>query len=146
MALSFDKARHTMRPDDSRKKHMNVAANQRIYKGAIVALDGSGDITPAPASQDQPFAGIAWVEYDNSSNGSATTDTPLQVEYGQIERLKYQPGGATDALLDTVVYFFDDEQVTDTVPSDTTTRVGRIYNVHSATEVDVDTSFSGLSN
>ena len=92
-----------------------VRAGVRIYEGAMVGLDSSGNLVPVntAGAVAVSFAGLASRTYDNSANGSASAD---KVE---VLRGTYQIAvpSAAAANLNAPVYATDDNTFTLTAGS-----------------------------
>jgi hypothetical protein len=140
MALTAHKSRKIKDPDDIKVRNMNVAASTVIYNGAIVAIDGSGDVTPAPASQATQVVGIARNGFDNSASLTATTDRPLVVEIGQVELFEFD-AAIDDTDVGSAVWYVDDEQVSTTNPATIAgAQIGTLLRVEATPNGWVDTS------
>lgn len=115
-----------------------VAASVTIFAGAIVAIDASGNLIPAPAAQNAECVGIAQDGYVNGA--SITTTKPVTVCRGQQQHLLLSTT-PTQADVTKPVYYVDDASVTLSAPADVTTQVGRITELgESGNYVWVDTS------
>jgi hypothetical protein len=131
MALTDNRTIVTLRPDLANPKtNLDVAASAHIYKGAFVAVDGSGDAIAAPATGASIYYGIAANEVDNSS-GALTTDRPLRIE--PVTLLKHAVTGATAATIGAKVYYTADDTLSLTIVPGTGvlgSQVGRIHSIH----------------
>ena len=100
MALSSAKRRHIVRPDFALPRNMTIATGVSIYEGAIVAMNGSGELEIPDNSN-----AVIGVAYENGSAGEQ-----IRVQYRHIER--FTLSGATQANNGALVYATSDDTLT----------------------------------
>lgn len=112
---------------------VNVKAAEIIPNNVLVCSE-NGEAVNASDTAGLVFLGISTERVDNTDDGK-------KIQYrrgGECPLLNYAPGGATDALIGTVVCVKDNQtvdlagNVTNDIP------VGTIMRVESATQVFVD--------
>jgi hypothetical protein len=140
MALTSAKERSVKNTGNHVKyRNMNVTGAITIYQGAIVAISGANAIN-APATGAAFFMGIAQNTVTNTSG--TTTDAPLNVESGQLERFTLSTT-PTDADLGKKVYYVADDSVSLTIVGGTgvaESQVGIIASLITGDDIWVDTT------
>jgi len=137
-ALTAHKQRKFERPGTGVTIYLDVPALTKIFAGAIVVKNASGQgINPIGTDGADFFVGISVDGFDNSANALATTTKPLRVEYGAIESLVIAAAVAVD--IRKLVYATDSALVT--LTAGTAAIVGRIARIVSSTEVMIDTQY-----
>lgn len=105
-----------------------VAANTRIFGGALVALTAAGLAVPGSTATDLKVAGVAEARADNTGG----TDGAIRV---RLNRLPHQFGNSAgaDAItladLGTDCFIVDDQTVAKTNGGGTRSRAGRVFDV-----------------
>jgi hypothetical protein len=130
MALTDNTVHEFQRPDNAKRRQMNVAASTTIYKGAFVVIDGSGNVINAPVTGANVFVGIAENYYANTV-ASPTTDEPLTVRFEDL--LKHAVTGGTAANITAKVYYTDNDALSTTIVPSTGvvgSQVGRLHAIH----------------
>ena len=97
------------------------AANEHIYKGALVSFESGG--YAAPLTAGEVFAGIAYAECDNS----AGSDGDLSVKVYTVGDFSHALSGATIANIGEACYASDDGTLT--LTSTDNTFVGYVVDV-----------------
>ncbi len=127
MALSDNTLHQFQRPDLATPvSPVNVAAATTIYAGAFVAIDGSGDAIPAPATGASPYIGIAKNKVENP--GAITTNKPLELLAAKI--LIHAVTGATADLIGDPVYYTDDDALSMTIVPSTGVARSQVGTLH----------------
>ena len=109
-----------------------VAASQKIYAGAAVALNTSGYAGPADGDDFKKFVGVAYDQADNSAGGNGAIDVTVQIP----DAAEWNAAGLTSpGDIGAEVYFGDDNTVQKTPNS---SYAGRIIKVASAVLAMVD--------
>jgi hypothetical protein len=105
-----------------------VAAAKKIFAGALVALDASGNITPGAVATTLKGAGRAEQQVDNST-GSAG-DQKVSYRKG-VFRFKNSASGDLIARADIGAdcYIVDDETVAKTNGTNTRSVAGKIFDI-----------------
>lgn len=107
-----------------------IAAAVKVFAGALVMLDASGDATPGAVATGQIPLGRAREQVDNS--GGSAGDLSLTVEAGVF---RWQNSAAGDAItraeIGDVCYIVDDETVAKTDGTSTRSKAGLIVDVDS---------------
>jgi hypothetical protein len=140
MALTENTVHEFQRPQDAKRRKINVAASTEIFKGAFIAIDAAGDAINAPATGAFTFVGVA-EEYYNNTAVTATTDFPLSVRFEDI--LKHAVTGATEIVVGNKVYYTADDALSMTIVGGTGvagSQVGRLQGFHKDTTPLVDLS------
>lgn len=109
MALSADRLVDRRGAEPTRNSFAGaVAAGVKVYRGAMLAWNSSGNLILPPASGGLVIAGLADRALDNSASGSVSTTkvTPLKGTYALTVT------GATVANLGAAVYASDDGTLT----------------------------------
>lgn len=96
-----------------------VAASEKVFRGGVVALNAAGNLVRPQTSGAVVIAGVCSKDYDNSANGSVSTDT-VEVLRGVFA---YAVTGATASKLHQPVYATADDTLTMTGPGQTGTAV-----------------------
>ena len=125
MALTAD--RQTARKED-RQREIPVAATTTIYKGSMVAIDGSGYLVPASDTAGLVVVGVADEKVDNSAG--ANGDLNCRVLTGGT--FKFAASSITQAMLGDMMYAVDDQTFDNT--SANLIAVGILVKYESTTE------------
>lgn len=124
-ALNQD--RNTLRRDGTQIEPP-VAANARIYGGALVAITATGLAVPGSTAVGLRSAGVAELRADNTGGA----DGAIRV---RLNRLPHQFANSTAADAITLAdigsdcYIVDDQTVAKTNGSGTRSRAGRVFDV-----------------
>jgi len=115
-----------------------VAAAKKIFAGALVMLNASGDATPGAAATGQIPLGRARAQVDNSAG--AAGDVTIEVESGVF---RFANSAAADLIaraeIGDVCYIVDDQTVAKTDGTGSRSKAGLIVDVDAVTgEVWVD--------
>lgn len=102
--------RHIGRQGDGYINDYDIAASEIIYKGALVAVDATGNLISAGGVLTHFFVGIALETIDNSA-GSAG-DLTAKVLWPEVFR--HALASATKANIGDAVYASDDQTVVTT--------------------------------
>jgi len=108
MALTQDKL---SRYRDGHLYQVPVAANTKIYSGAIVCADAAGRAVPATAAANRTVLGVAIGKADNTGGLAGAINVTVRTNY--VEIFKNSAGGAavTAAHRGQMCYVADDETV-----------------------------------
>lgn len=104
-----------------------VAAAKKIYEGALVALDASGNATPGLVATTLKSAGRAEENIDNSTG--AAGDKRVLIRKGVFKFGNYAADLITRADIGNPCYIVDDEQVARTNGTSTRSVAGTIFDV-----------------
>jgi hypothetical protein len=134
MALSANK-RRTFQPLQAQVvRAMNVEASTEVFVGAIVFIDATnGNAVLDDNAGANRVAGIAQ-NYYNEDTAAATTDEPLEVVYGHIERMTL--AGATAQDVGKRIFASADDTTTLTAAG--SSLLGVIHNYVTTNTVDVE--------
>jgi len=125
MALSAD--RNTPRKEGDLRQ-FPVAANAKIFAGALVCLDAAGNATPGAVATTLTAVGRAEAQADNT--GGDAGDLKVDVRKGTF---RYANSAAADAIgpedIGKTAYVVDDETVALTDGTGTRSAAGTIYDV-----------------
>lgn len=105
-----------------------VAAAKKIYQGALVVLDASGNAEPGTAATGKVAVGRARAEADNTSGSAA--DINVTVETGEYRWENSAGDALTKASIGDTVYIEDDQTVCATGTSKSA--AGRMTDIDSA--------------
>lgn len=147
MALSAERNTLQMLADPIVPATLNfpVAASVKIYNGAAIVLDSSGNAKPAVADVGLKCVGRALATADNSSGiaGAITVD----VKQGVFWFLNSTSGDAIAAAnVGQYCYLVDDQTVALTSSNDTRSVAGIVYAVDSTKGVAVHMQLSSIEN
>lgn len=133
-ALSAERAGGLKRdyPPALQREPIGLAADTKIWNGALVAINTAGEALPAVNTTNYKCVGIATATVDNT--GGAAGAKKVTCEYKHIYRLK--SSGLTAADIDKIVYVTDDQTVTTTAGNGVKT--GRVYALDGADHVWVE--------
>lgn len=104
-----------------------VAAAKKIFAGALVALDASGNATPGAVATTLKSAGRAEEFVDNSAG--AAGDLKVTIRKGIFKFGNYASDLITRADIGNPCYIVDDEQVAKTNGGATRSVAGTIFDV-----------------
>lgn len=104
-----------------------VAAAKKIYAGALVALDASGNATPGAVATTLKSAGRAPAQVDNSTGLAG--DQKTTIEKGVFKYGNYATDAITRADIGNDCYIVDDEQVARTSGGATRSVAGKVFDV-----------------
>lgn len=105
-----------------------VAANVKIYQGALVALTAAGYLTPGAAATTLIADGVALDTVDNT--GGAAGDKSVEVKKGVFQFKNSAAGDAiTIAELGDDCYIVDDQTVAKTDGTGTRSKAGKIVDL-----------------
>ncbi|MDE0901209.1 MAG: hypothetical protein OSA41_05785 [Erythrobacter sp.] len=125
MALSAD--RNTPRKEGDFRQ-FPVAADTKIFAGALVCLNAAGDATPGAVATTLTAVGRAEAQADNT--GGAAGDLSVDVRKGTF---RYANSAAADEIgredIGKTAYVVDDETVALTDGTGTRSAAGTIYDV-----------------
>jgi hypothetical protein len=125
MALSAD--RNTPRKEGDLRQ-FPVAADTKIYAGALVCLNAAGAATPGAVATTLTAVGRAEAQADNT--GGAAGDITVNVRKGTF---RYANSAAADEIgpedIGKTAYVVDDETVALTNGTNTRSAAGTIYDV-----------------
>lgn len=128
-ALTAARMTDTLHGDHAviRKWRVPIAANVKIYQGALCMIDG-GYLKPAAAATGKKVCGRACATYDNTGGSAAAFD--CEVERGTFG---WDIGASADALVQTdvpaTVYAIDDHTVGKTDGSSSRTAAGTLMQI-----------------
>ena len=127
MALSTDRATPER---DGHEYSFGVAASTKIYAGALVALDSSGNATKGATATGLRGIGRAEEQVDNS--GGSAGDKTIRVRSGTF---RFANSSAGDALargdIGATCYIVDDQTVAKTNGTNTRSAAGKVVGVES---------------
>lgn len=104
-----------------------VAAAKKIFAGALVALDASGNVTPGAVATTLKSPGCAQEFVDNSAG--AAGDLKVTFRKGIFKYGNYASDAITRADIGNPCYIVDDEQVARTNGSNTRSVAGTIHDL-----------------
>lgn len=104
-----------------------VKASTKIFRGAMVGIDSSGNAAPAALLAATPFCvGVAAAQADNSTG--AAGDVKVRIDRGIFPMNNSSAGDAiSDADIGKVCYVVDDNTVALTSATNTRAIAGRIF-------------------
>lgn len=104
-----------------------VAAAKKIFAGALVALDASGNIVPGAVATTLKSAGRSPMQVDNSTGVAG--DQKGTIEKGVFKYGNYAVDPITRADIGNDCYIVDDEQVARTSGGSTRSVAGKIFDI-----------------
>ena len=104
-----------------------AAAAKKIFAGALVALDASGNATPGAVATTLKSAGRAEEFVDNSSG--AAGDARVTIRKGVFKYGNFASDAITRADIGNPCYIVDDEQVAKTNGTNTRSVAGTIFDL-----------------
>ncbi|HHO59912.1 MAG TPA: hypothetical protein ENJ64_06680 [Thiotrichales bacterium] len=125
MALTQDRGTNFRKGD---RRNDPVAAATKIYAGAIVCLDASGNAVPGSVATTLTARGVAMEQVDNS--GGIAGDLTVESQTGE-HRFK-NDGSVSRVDIGLTAYIVDDETVADNDGTGTRSALGVITDVDSA--------------
>lgn len=134
MALTSNKAWFHRPINSGDTAAMPVAANARIYQGAILSAPAADTDAVAPLTAGEAFAGIALDDYQDNTGGAAGDKTVQSTLRGTLTKASVTGVLATTAP-GTAVYASDDGTLTTT--SGSNTQIGKVVRNHGAGKADV---------
>lgn len=126
-ALTND--RNTLRLGDETHKRAGVAANAKIFLGALVALNASGFAVPGSTATTLRAVGRASESVDNT--GGANGDESVSIDRGIFLYANEAGDPITLADINKTCYIVDDQTVARTNGTNTRSMAGRISDVTS---------------
>lgn len=120
-----------------------VAANARIYQGAIVVTNSSLYASPAALATGLCAIGRASAEANNT--GGAAGAISIKVDRGMFWYANHGGDPVTLAALNNTCYLLDDQTVTRTSATNTRSPAGRVINVDATRGVLVEIGAPGLA-
>lgn len=140
-ALAADKMRDYT--GEYKKSYGPAAATVKIYEGAIVCSNTSGNLVPGSDTANLSVRGVAWARADNTTG--AAGDKQVEYQWGQVEKFAIQ-GSTLDASdIGKDCFIQDDQTVTDAATATNDIKVGRVQRVETGfafVEVGI---FSGVN-
>lgn len=114
-----------------------VAASKKIYAGALVAIDGSGNLTPGAVATTLKKPGRARATVDNSTGGAGA----VKAEY-ELGVFLFKNSADTDAIaradIGSNCYIVDDETVAKTNGTNTRSVAGQVADIDASGGVWVE--------
>jgi len=105
-----------------------VAANVKIYAGALVAASSTGLATPGAVATTLTYLGRAEEQVDNT--GGAASAKSVLIRRGKAFKFKnYATDPVVQADMGKVCYIFDDEQVAHTDGTGARSAAGKVVGV-----------------
>ena len=129
MVLAADRLTDRLLGRSESRRSFPVAASTQLYKGALVALDASGDLVPGATATTLTAVGVALENVDNTSG--AAGDLRCEVSTAPAA-FTSATGGGDDIDGDDVgatVYIVDDESVALTDGGATRSVAGTVYSI-----------------
>ena len=127
VALSNDKVSQVR---DGRQHVGPVAANTRIFQGALVCRNAAGDIVPGSVSTTLKAVGLATARADNTGGAAAAINVAF--ERGVFVFVNDVADPITKADVENSAYITDDQTVCRTSAASTKSIAGKIVDIDSS--------------
>ncbi|WP_457571302.1 hypothetical protein [Desulfovulcanus sp.] len=127
MALTTDRNTPEIAPNLSLVRVFPVAADVKIFMGALVSLDGTGYIKPGRTETGVRGLGIAMETIDNTGGAEGDQTIPIKSGIFRFDNSETDPVSRADIGKDC--YIVDDEMVARTDGGATRSVAGKVFDV-----------------